>query len=1009
MRASSILPYLAGGITTLSGASAQDASWSTIPDIEIYGQHFFYTNNGSQFYMKGVAYQQGYQPTGTKKRDDDGVRYTDPLANADTCARDIPYMKQIFTNVIRVYAIDPTADHDDCMEQLASNGIYVVADLSEPGTSIDSNDPAWDAPLFQRYAAVVDAMSKYKNVIGFFAGNEVVSAANQTAAAAFVKAAVRDTKGYIRSQDYRQTLGVGYATADVPTRDHLAAYFACEPTDEGNATSIDFWGYNVYSWCGESTYEESKYGERVEFFRDYPVPVFFAEYGCIEGIDGGPTHRPFTEVGALYGNMTEVFSGGIVYEYFMEANEYGLVSIDGSSVSPYPDFTSLMSQLRTVSPTITQSSEYTPSNTAPACPTVDSSWAAEATPLPPAVNPQLCECEMAVLECTVATDDAERYASAFDFICGEGDYCAGIEHNATTGSYGAISGCSPEQQLAFVANQYYLANDRHSDACDFSGVASTQAASTPNGCASLLDAAGTGGTGSVPSPTGQQGTAASSSSEGAAPSSLNAPAFFNYGKLLFIAYVALAVVSVRKLQGSEQRWPRRDGRRKVAKRRAGRAVPENVNDADHAGVRDVPDGVVEDAPEEMAAEDGPGGAVENAPIPMVEDTLDGAPAADGVSEDAVESASEKREKGTVAPRDRQPSDEESHPAVEPKTKTAVANASDTIPVPTTPLSNVGIPVDTWRRLEEVSRKAIPRFLFRCFQEGSGGRIGLNAKDGITPLGFLGKKPTNVYDIENPRNTVNGHLPGWTTIKTEFSSWSADFTFTSGMIRALETNAFIAILDTTLLAPHVKVYYTPELHAASISEAAAYYYEYLVYGPIGGPAYHCVELVDMPKQNFDVICGLFSPKSAATSKITEEHVVAARNTATFFRRPEDGRPDIVIVMTAAFLVLHDGWGESEVLSDSAWGLVQTHLDEEFKAVRLPACSLDAVGLANPNTHATKLPNLRRTINLLMTIEARLKALRRAQMQPLEARPCKARTGDSSEVPGNEKDSIVEDRN
>ncbi|RYP72000.1 hypothetical protein DL771_004469 [Monosporascus sp. 5C6A] len=544
MRASSILPYLAGGIATLSGASAQDASWSTIPDIEIYGQHFFYTNNGSQFYMKGVAYQQGYQPTGTRKRQDNGVRYTDPLANADTCARDIPYMKQIFTNVIRVYAIDPTADHDDCMEQLASNDIYVVADLSEPGTSIDSNDPEWNVPLFQRYAAVVDAMSKYRNVIGFFAGNEVVSAANQTAAAAFVKAAVRDTKGYIRSQDYRQTLGVGYATADVPTRDHLAAYFACEPTDEGNATSIDFWGYNVYSWCGESTYEESQYSERVEFFRDYPVPVFFAEYGCIEGVDGGPTHRPFTEVGALYGNMTEVFSGGIVYEYFMEANEYGLVSIDGSSVSPYPDFTSLMSQLRTVSPTITQSSEYTPSNTAPACPTVDRSWAAEATPLPPAVNPQLCECEMAVLECTVATDDAERYVSAFDFICGEGDYCASIEHNATTGSYGAISGCSPEQQLAFVANQYYLANDRRADACDFSGVASTQAASTPDGCASLLEAAGTDGTGSVPSPTGQQGTAASSSSEGAAPSSLNAPAFFSYGKLLFIAYVALAVVSV---------------------------------------------------------------------------------------------------------------------------------------------------------------------------------------------------------------------------------------------------------------------------------------------------------------------------------------------------------------------------------------------------------------------------------------------------------------------------------
>lgn len=455
-------------------------------------------------------------------------------------------MKQIFTNVIRVYALDPTADHDECMEELAANDIYVVADLSEPNTSIDSSDPSWNVPLFQRYAAVVDALSKYNNVIGFFAGNEVISKANETAAAAFVKAAVRDTKSYIKSQNYRSSLGVGYATADVPSRDDLADYFACQPTDEGNGTSIDFWGYNVYSWCGDSTYQESSYGERVDFFKNYPVPVFFAEYGCIEGIDGGPTHRPFTEVEVLYGNMTEVFSGGIVYEWFYEENKYGLVSIDGSSVSPYPDFTSLQKQLSTVSPTITQSSEYTPSNTAPACPTVYSSWAAVPSPLPPAVNPQLCDCETAAANCAVSTDDSDQYGDAFGYICGKGDYCDAIARNATTGDYGAIGGCSPKQQLAFVANLYYLDNGKASDACDFNGVASTQAASTADSCSTLLDAAGTAGTGDVLTPTAAQGTdgaAASSSSEGAAISGLSAPAFFNYGKVLFVGYVALAIVS----------------------------------------------------------------------------------------------------------------------------------------------------------------------------------------------------------------------------------------------------------------------------------------------------------------------------------------------------------------------------------------------------------------------------------------------------------------------------------
>jgi hypothetical protein len=32
----------------ISGATA--ASYDDIPDIEVYGQHFFYTNNGSQLY-----------------------------------------------------------------------------------------------------------------------------------------------------------------------------------------------------------------------------------------------------------------------------------------------------------------------------------------------------------------------------------------------------------------------------------------------------------------------------------------------------------------------------------------------------------------------------------------------------------------------------------------------------------------------------------------------------------------------------------------------------------------------------------------------------------------------------------------------------------------------------------------------------------------------------------------------------------------------------------------------
>ena len=245
----------------------------------------------------------------------DGNSYTDPLADATACARDVPIMKELRTNVIRTYAINASADHSACMKLLSEAGIYLISDLSDPSQSIDRSDPTWETSLYTRYTSVIDELSQYNNTIGFFAGNEVSNTVATSDASAFVKAAVRDMKKYIKQKGYR-SMGVGYATADVSTiRENMAAYFDCESSDE----SIDFWGYNIYSWCGNSSYTDSGYNTRTEEFRNYSVPVFFAEYGCND-----VTPRQFTEVTALYGDtMAQVWSGGIVYMYFQETNNYG--------------------------------------------------------------------------------------------------------------------------------------------------------------------------------------------------------------------------------------------------------------------------------------------------------------------------------------------------------------------------------------------------------------------------------------------------------------------------------------------------------------------------------------------------------------------------------------------------------------------------------------------------------------------------------------------------------------
>lgn len=440
-------------------------------------------------------------------------------------------MQELNTNTIRVYAIDPTSDHTECMQLLADAGIYVVSDLSDPTQSIDRSDPTWETTLYSRYTAVIDELAQYNNTLGFFAGNEVSNTVATTDASAFVKAAVRDMKSYIKQKGYR-TMGVGYATNDDSTiRVNMADYFNCESEED----SIDFWGYNIYSWCGDSSYSASGYKDRTEEFANYSVPVFFAEYGCNE-----VQPRQFTEVDALFGdNMNGVWSGGIVYMYFQETNDYGktvqaertprslilcigLVSIvDSTSVSKLADFTSYSKHIASATPSGVNKASYTPTNTAlQSCPAVDSDWRATQTPLPPTPNENLCECMSDAAACVVKDSvSSDDYADLFSLVCGY-TTCSGVSSNATTGSYGAYGMCSPKQQLNFLLNKYYTEQNSASSACSFGGSATVTSTTKATGtCASLMSQAGTAGTGTVTSqPTGTSGSSASSStSSGLAP------------------------------------------------------------------------------------------------------------------------------------------------------------------------------------------------------------------------------------------------------------------------------------------------------------------------------------------------------------------------------------------------------------------------------------------------------------------------------------------------------------
>lgn len=476
-------------------ANSVTAVAADLPEIEIVGNKFFYANNGSQFYLRGVAYQANTaNVTG-------GATINDHLADVEACKRDIPYLQELNTNVIRVYSVNTSLDHSECMSALNDAGIYVIADLSEPKKSINRKSPTWTLELFDRYKSVVDMFAEYPNVLGFFAGNEVTNDKTKTDASAFVKAAIRDTKQYIKDKKYR-TIPVGYSSNDdQDTRVAMADYFACGDSDE----KADFYGINMYEWCGKSTFKTSGYADRTAEFKNLTIPVFFSEYGCNE-----VTQRLFTEVESLYSSdMTDVWSGGIVYMYLEEDNHYGLVTIeDDGSVKTLEDFNRYSSEIHKIKPTSANTASYTPATTSLKCPATNANWKV-ATDLPPTPNEDLCSCMDSATSCRISDDvDGEDYEDLFSYICGEID-CSGITANGTTGEYGAYSFCSPKEQLDFVLNLYYEKSGSAKSDCDFSGSATLKKATTQGSCKTALQQIGSLGTGTPSASVNFSGTKAS--------------------------------------------------------------------------------------------------------------------------------------------------------------------------------------------------------------------------------------------------------------------------------------------------------------------------------------------------------------------------------------------------------------------------------------------------------------------------------------------------------------------
>lgn len=204
-------------------------------------------------------------------------------------------------------------------------------------------------------------LAAYPNCLGVLAGNEVVNDSNTVRAVPVIRAVVRDLKRYLRLKHEvtgQRVLPVGYSAADVRdledfTRDYLSA------GDE--ASRLDFWSVSLSEallGCGtilltrhrrttirgrvlricRSADTAIRYvyafnfsvilraeirltPTKVEHNSHLHIPAFFSEYGANTN-----SPRDFGETAAMLSpEMTHIFSGGFVYEFWRSGNGFGLV------------------------------------------------------------------------------------------------------------------------------------------------------------------------------------------------------------------------------------------------------------------------------------------------------------------------------------------------------------------------------------------------------------------------------------------------------------------------------------------------------------------------------------------------------------------------------------------------------------------------------------------------------------------------------------------------------------
>ncbi|KAK9778401.1 hypothetical protein SCAR479_04803 [Seiridium cardinale] len=276
---------------------------------------------------------------------------------------------------------------------------------------------------------------------------------------------------------------------------------------------------------------------------------------------------------------------------------------------------------------------------------------------------------------------------------------------------------------------------------------------------------------------------------------------------------------------------------------------------------------------------------------------------------------------------------------------------------------------------------LPRFLFRGFHDMSGGGHDprLNSKDGIVPHGFLSnQEPSSIYSIPHLKDMIQRHLTGDRRLNTLFSSWATDlevaFQFAQVSANMANPSSHIAVLDTSLLDPHVEVHHTVDMQAAALTNIS-YSFEWLAYGPISGKAFHCVPVKDMAAIGLQSIFGPFEPpyRSTAVKKTTTLEAKAVVKTAKeigkLFQHGDDTHSDIVLAVIASIMGIYYVRQGKQKCDGEVTDIVASCLSEELKTIRPSQPAAISKGLVNPMTPRYGSVSFGFMIDLLIDLQQR----------------------------------------